>query len=90
MRSALGFLSDPADAGDPFGFEKKPKYMQSRKKIKWGIERSPLKPPAECIALPVLPITTSSSLASTGSLDRNYSIYTEYSIIYERVKYAID
>jgi hypothetical protein len=28
--------SDPADDGDPFGFEKKPKYKQSTKKMKWG------------------------------------------------------
>ena len=34
--------SDPADYGDPFGFEKKPKYKQSRKKMKWGMDRAPL------------------------------------------------
>jgi hypothetical protein len=32
----------PADDDDPFGFEKKPKYKQSRKKMKWGMERAPL------------------------------------------------
>jgi hypothetical protein len=32
----------PADDDDPFGFEKKPKYKQSRKKMKWGMERIPL------------------------------------------------
>ena len=34
--------SDPADDGDPFGFEKEPKYKQSTKKMKWAMERTPL------------------------------------------------
>ena len=33
---------DPADDDDPIGFEKKPKYKQSKKKMKWGMERAPL------------------------------------------------
>jgi hypothetical protein len=33
---------DSADDGDLFGFEKKPKYKQSKKKMKWGMERAPL------------------------------------------------
>src|SRR5215469_15526158 len=32
----------PADDDDPFGFEKKPKYKQSRKKMRWRMERAPL------------------------------------------------
>ena len=31
-----------ADGGDPFGFEKKPKYKQIKEKMKWGMERAPL------------------------------------------------
>jgi hypothetical protein len=34
--------SDCADEGGPFGFEKKPKYKQSKKKMRCGIERRPL------------------------------------------------
>ena len=30
--------SDPADNGDPFGFEKKPKYKHKTKKMKCGME----------------------------------------------------
>src|SRR5262245_2237384 len=32
----------PADDDDPFGSEKKPKYKQSRKKMKRRMERAPL------------------------------------------------
>ena len=33
---------DAADDSDPLGFEKKPKYRQIKKKMKWGMERAPL------------------------------------------------